>query len=341
MNSEREAYLWDNSGVPDPDLDHLQGLLISYRYNRPLEMQVAQRRQWRTWRWPALGLAAVTVVVLIAAAVVLPHARPSLWQPTSGWQVQALSGAPVVGGRSVLNAELPVGQTLQTGPTSSALVRVGHIGRVELRPNSALRLTRSSGGKYSVELLHGSLAATTWAPPFTFSVATSSTTVYDMGCSFTASVDNDGVGMVRVTSGWVSLDGGIRQQLIPAGAAAYLRPGQAPGTPFFEDSSREFQDSLQQLDFSVQDAAARRATLSTLLAAARPRDIYTLLRLMRRFGGEERARIVDRAWQLQPPPAGVTPEGAVSGDPAMLNRWYESLGLSNVKRWWVHWKDAF
>ncbi|HEU5452519.1 MAG TPA: FecR domain-containing protein [Terriglobales bacterium] len=340
MTLQPPEYLWDNRGVPDPDVEHLHQLLISYRYNRPLELEVQRKRDWRRWRWPALGLAAAVVAIAVAAAVlVLPHAKPA-WRQPAAWQVQALSGAPVVGSASVQNAEMPVGETLQTGPNSSALVRIGRVGRMEVRPNSALRLTRSSGGHYDISLLHGTVSASTWAPPFTFKVDTQSGLVADLGCVFTVSVDADGVGMVRVSSGWVSVSG-YRQALIPAGAAAYLRPNHAPGTPFFEDSSPEFQDALQLLDFSVQDEVARSATLTRLLATARRRDVYTLMRLLRQSSGSERERIVDRAMELLPPPPGVTREGILAGNERMSDAWYNQMGMTNVKRWWVHWKDAF
>ena len=341
MTLEPPEYLWDNRGVPDPDVEHLQRLLISYRYSEPLELEVHHKRDWRRWRWPALGFAAAVVVIAAAAAfLVLPHAKPSWWQP-SAWQVQALTGEPVVGSESVQRGQLPVGEMLQTGPSSSAMVRIGRVGRMEVRPNSALRLTRSSGGHYDVSLLHGTISATTWAPPFTFTVGTQSGLVADLGCAFTTTLDNDGIGMVRVTSGWVSVDTGERQVLIPAGAASYLRPNHLPGTPFFEDSSPEFQDALQQLDFNVQDEAGRAATLARLLGSARRPDVYTLMRLMRKVNGSEREKIVDRALQLLPPPPGATREGILAGDQSMIDAWYNQMGLTNVKRWWVHWKDAF
>ncbi len=339
--SDINPYLWDGSGAPDPEVQRLESVLTPLRYSRPLAFSAAAPSRWRGLRlvWYAAAAAATAAAVLVALA--LPHARPDLLQPRQSWQVRPLQGRPEIESVPLEGkGRLPVGKVLHTGAQSSALLKIGRIGSLEVRPNSVLRLTRSRGGKYEVALLRGSIAARTWAPPFTFSVLSAAGRVSDLGCSFEMEVGEDGAGIVRVRSGWVELERNFRESLVPAGAAARMRPGWAPGTPYFEDSSPVFQAALEQLDFGPPDPATRAAALSLLLAEARPRDVYTLMRLLHRSTGKERAQLVDRAAQLVPFPPGVTREGVLAQNTAMLNAWYEQLGLTNVKRWWVHWRDA-
>lgn len=343
MSAEMSTYLWDGAGKKDVEVARLESLLSAYRYDKPLVYTEVVVERKRRLRWPALAL--VSAAALLAAAVGLAlalHSNPAMWQPQDGWRVKAVAGAPRIANQSVTRtASLPVGSELATDSASLAEVKLGHIGSITVQPNSALRLVQSSGGKYFVALLHGSISARTWAPPFTFAVDTPSAKIIDLGCTFDTDVDAHGVGIVRVTSGWVQVQRDFQKALIPAGAAAKIRPNSAPGTPYFVDSSPQFQAALEKLDFGPREPASRMAALDALLPAARPRDVYTLLRLMQGAVPAERERMVDRAAQLVPFPPGVTREGVIGGNERMVDAWYEQLHLTNVKRWWVYWKDAF
>jgi hypothetical protein len=90
-----------------------------------------------------------------------------------------------------------------------------------------------------------------------------------------------------------------------------------PGTPFFEDASALFLDALAKFDFADGGANA----LAVVIAEARPRDTLTLWHLLARVEGDERGRIYERLAALAPPPAGVTRDGIMRLDPAMLYEW--------------------
>ena len=83
------------------------------------------------------------------------------------------------------------------------------------------------------------------------------------------------------------------------------------------------------------------STLSaTLLNEARRQDVYTLLRLTRDLTPSERGALYDRVAVLRPPPSGVTRNGIMASDGAMLEAWRRTLGFPEVKHWWLHWTDA-
>jgi hypothetical protein len=168
------------------------------------------------------------------------------------------------------------------------------------------------------------MSAHIWAPPRLFFVNTPSAVAADLGCAYTLEVDDQGSSLLHVTSGWVALELQNRESVVPAGAACETRPGLGPGTPYFEDSAKGFQEALKQVDFDP-DAAARRAALTAMLDQARPRDTLTLWNLLVRVDGADRARVYDRLAGFFPPPAGVTREGVLALNQSMLDAWRAEL----------------
>jgi len=79
----------------------------------------------------------------------------------------------------------------------------------------------------------------------------------------------------------------------------------------------------------VADAQARiqrEEALASVLSSARVRDTLSLWHLLGRLEGTEREAVYDRLAALSPPPAGVTRAGALAGDKAMLELWWDTLG---------------
>ncbi len=341
---EPEDYLWDASGAPDPEVARLEALLRRYRLAEPPPpLPLLEPRPW--WQ-PLVWSRGFRLAAYAAAALLLVIAAPSvirrMAQPDASCKVACLAGDLRVNGRSLSSSgALAAGGLVETGAASQAEVRIGLVGHVTVFPDSRLRVVEFRRGHYRLALDHGKILARTLAPPFTFVVDTPGPTAYDLGCSFTVETDAQGKGRLQVLTGWVQLEIDDQQVLIPGGAICLLRPGGTLGTPYFEDASPEFRAALERLNFQSEDAAARAGSLAALLAAARPRDVYSLMEMLRMSSGEERRRIVDRGLELLPAPPGVTRAGLLRGDPAMMDQWRHQLGLGEVKRWWVHWRDIF
>jgi len=340
---EANNYLWDASGPFDPEVAQLEELLFSYRQTAPLpELPPLERARWwellfwsRAFRVSAFAGAVAGVLLWIG-----PGAVRRLALPGDSCGARGLVGTARINGRSLGDAGiLRAGSLLETDDASEAEVRIGLVGRVTVHPNSRMRLVEMRPGRYRMALEHGKISARTLAPPFTFVVDTPGPTAYDVGCAFTLETDQQGTGQLSVTSGWVQLEIDDRQVLIPAAAASVLRPGGNLGTPYFTDASEAFRGALARLDFEKQDSAARSATLAALLGAARPRDVFSFQEMLRNASGEERRRLIDRGLELLPPPPGVTRAGLLRGDEAMMDAWRKQLGLPEVKRWWLHWRD--
>ena len=300
---------------------------------------------WRDLK-PLLGTRAETPPVargswhvrVAAAAVVLLVASMGIWwlfkegkSPSvsvtfkPAWHVKRLGGTPKIGAEGISNdGQLEIGEWLETDGSSRAQIAVGSIGNVDIDENTRVRLLATAPTEHRLELARGKMSARIWAPPRLFFVDTPSAVAADLGCAYTLEVDDYGASLLKVTSGWVALQLKDRESLVPAGAACETRPGVGPGTPYFVDSTLSFREALKKVDFS-DAAAVRSAALTSMLNEAGPRDTLTLWHLLARVDGEDRVRVFDKIVAFVPPPGGVTREGVLQLDPAMLESWRHSL----------------
>jgi hypothetical protein len=355
MISMNDEYLWNPQNVnlqPDAEVARLEKLLGQFRApgasERPLNESASIRvfpRKFSLTGWRAPIAISAAAAIIIAAAWITVR-----WQgsPAETWRVARLEGSPRVGLQPVgENRKLQSGQTIETDSASRARIDVGEIGEVEVEPDSRVRLLNVRRQDGSLALDRGTIQALIWAPPRRFSVQTSSAVAVDLGCRYTLHVDPDGEGWMRVTIGWVAFQHDGRESFVPVGAMCLIHPGSGPGTPFYEDSPKEFQNALESFDrtkFKTPDGSyvymTRRAFLQVALTQARPRDAITLWHLLSRTDGEDRAHVCDRLSEFIPPPAGVTRDGILAGDAHMRDLWWDALGLRDTE-WWREWKRDF
>lgn len=292
---------------------------------------------FKIWQPGFAGVAAGLLVVAGFGALwfYLRESRPF-------WEVARLNGAPRIGSsRMNEKGRLAVGQWLETDGDSRAQIEVGSIGQVEIDPNTRVRLVETRPTEHRLELERGKMSARIWAPPRLFFVDTPAGVAADLGCAYTLEVDDQGAGLLHVTSGWVALQLKDRESMVPAGAACLTRPGIGPGTPYFEDAAQNFRFTLAEFDFQASDpSVSKTAMLDTLLREARPRDTLTLWHLLGRVEGNDRVRVYERMAALVPPPDGVTREGVLQLDEQMLQQWRDKLETawnneSSLHKSWV------
>lgn len=272
--------------------------------------------------------------ILAAAAVVAVAIFGTMWfryYSSGSWRMEVVeSGAT---GALTKQEDLRVGDVLQTNATTHATIQVGTIGYVSVEPNSTVRLVEATMTDHRLALEKGRLHATIFAPPRLFFVETPSALAVDLGCAYTMTVDESGASFLEVTSGWVSLEYGGRESIVPAGAMCATRTGFGPGTPFQQDASPELREALLAYDFGLADSAS----LAIVLQKARNLDSITLWHLFFRTSGHARARVYDRLAFLVPPPEGVTRSGMLEGNPEMVGKWQKYLNLGNSP-WWKFWQ---
>jgi hypothetical protein len=332
-------YLWDRSGPRDPEVLRLERVLGTLRQQHPpaplrLAPDVSGRSRPVSF-----------VIALLASAAAVVALVGFTWfnrvDTTTGWEVTRVSGTPTIASRPVGDrAELKVGHWLETRDQARATIAIARVGQVDVEPDSRLALLSTRPGDYRLQLQRGTMHALIWAPPGQFFVQTPSSMAVDLGCAYTMSVDDGGVGVVRVTSGWVGFEWQGRESFIPAGAMCITRPGLGPGTPHYEDSSDAFRAALTMIDMRAGTPEQRASALDRVLTEAGERDTVTLWHLLSRVDVNQRDRVFDRLSQLAPAPAGVTRDGIRAGRRDMLDRWWDALGLGTAN-WWRTWKQQW
>jgi hypothetical protein len=274
--------------------------------------------------WLAAAALALAVVGGAFAGALLSIKAPSRWA------VETIAGTPTVAGAALAaNGDLAAGEWLVTDSTSRAQLAVGRIGTVDVWPNTRVRLDRGFT-EHRLTLERGTLHAKISAPPRLFVVQTPSARATDLGCAYLLEVDSSGATRIRVTTGWVELEGGGAVSLVPAGLVAEVEAGGRPGVPYPRDFSGDTSAALRRLDHGTASSSDLQLVLDALDAPAhdvtlRRRSGITLWHLLQRVPPGPRALVYSHLARLSPPPSGVTREGTLALDRRMLERWRADL----------------
>jgi len=328
-----DDYLWNRSGHPDPAIERLEKLLGHYRHSRPApdfysveidtEPPTLFHRVIRS-SWSKLAVAALLILCIGVGM---------FFRRMTVWEIQALSGVPVVAGSQVdAPTALHAGDAIETDHDSRAKIRVGAIGFVDVGPGSRLKVVVARATKQHLDLEEGRIKALISAPPRLFVVGTPAGKAIDLGCAYTLDVDSEGQGLLSVTLGWVALENG-RKAWVPAGASCRTDPRRGPGTPVFEDASVELREAIDRFDFDDQTPEERLDDLWIIVRQARTKDLITLWHLLMRTEGEERILVtkgISLVWDLPPD---IRRQDLVSGDPDAIARLGRELGVRETT-WW-------
>jgi hypothetical protein len=253
-----------------------------------------------------------------------PARRPWLW----AFAAVAVVALLAIGYWSVGHQ---AGKWIETDSKSRTTLRIGEIGFVEIEPGTRVRVVTARPGEHRLALARGEIRAKISAPPKLFFVDTASGTAIDLGCEYTLSDDELGLGLLQVTKGWVSFQwkgptpGVVVESLVPAGASCRTHPKIGPGIPYFDDASPRLKDALEGFGIEKSAGKSGNAALDVILAEARVRDTLTLWHLLQRVPVADRARVYDRIASLTPVPAGVSREKALKLDPETLRLWKDEL----------------
>lgn len=341
-----DDYLWDRTGPVDAEVADLERALGRYGAAArppappvwPTRAPEAVPADVAAIGSPALAGLAAAAVLLLAVGVAWIGSVSPLMPVThpDGWVVAPMRGRPQVADAGIDGPRLiRPGTWIDTDTRASARLDLGGAGRVVIAPDSRVRITRAESTLRQLHLAHGTLEAFIWAPPGQVVVTTPAATAVDLGCAYTLSLDREGDGVLRVTSGWVGLVHDGREALVPAGALVGIHAGVGPGTPVLVSATPELHDAVRRFD-DADDPAARAAALDAILTEASPGDALTLWHLLSRVAPDDRLRVHDALASRLAPPDTVTRDGIAAGDQAMIDDWWAVLGYGD-RGWWRLW----
>lgn len=355
-HEDRDDYLWDRSGPVDAEVAALERLLSGYRLqdhaprvSRPMrERAVPHRKRHVARRRTALASlanwrVAMTTAAMLAVSVIgvigwyqhrlqWPQARP--WSLAVRGDTARIDGAAVAG-----QGILAPGSVLDTGRDTSVRLRAARIGEVVVGEGSRFELIVTRSGLHRTRLHHGRLWARVWAPPGAFGVGSAAGDVLDLGCEFVLDVRKDGRGALTVRSGWVQVDNGWREVLVPQGARVEFGAGGEAGTPYDLGARADFVAALREIDADPVRIAADGDAVRRLVATARAQDAITLLSLLQAQPRLADGPVYDRlAAQM---PEAVVSRAAARGGGHALSPWWQRLPYPRMKRWWLQWPDVF
>jgi len=311
-------YLWDRSGE-DAETQKLELLLSPYRFRGGQAILPVRTVNW--WQ-----LAAAAAIMIVAGAEMW-----WTWQPPGDvWRATEVSGRATVSPRTTLHS----GAIVQTAEASRVRLESGAIGVVEVAENTTIQLIENRSGRHVLALRAGTIHARTTSPPGVFVVDTPRARAIDLGCEYRLSIAPNGAGVLRVSAGWVELQRGFDQSLVPQGATADIRRDGELTPPYFDDARPEFKSAVRQFAFS--DADSRHEALTRILSLARRRDALTLLNLFSRATPDERLLVYDRLNQLVPAPVTVPRDAVRSWTPLVTEPWWppvlQASGVSAIKK---------
>jgi hypothetical protein len=314
-------YLWDPAAPADPEVEGVEARLSALRFD-PAANPLRVPRARPAWKHPVAVLALAASLLLAAGSGAL--AWRWSWPEGRPWTLQA----------DGTRGHLEVGRPVTVPAGQPALARIARIGTMRVAAGTSIELRATRGTRHRLRMTEGDIHVRVWAPPVSVVIETPAGEVIDMGCEFVLSVSG-GVSSVRVASGWVQMENGIDEVLIPAGASSEMAADSGPGVPVYDDARDGFRDAVRGVE-----AGAGSDALERVLELARARDVYTLLQLADRHP-KPAEQLLRRAAEMWPPPGDVTIGGILRGDRQALWRWVNSLPLPSPKSgWWKNWRDA-
>jgi hypothetical protein len=326
-----DDYLWDRHGEPDRDVTALESELARHRWSGRLPQAPLPARAPRRRARP-LALAAGLAALLLGAAWLFRDG-------SSGASRAPLAAGPVYRAEALSGAlsasEFRAGERLVTDTATRARVAIGDLGSLVVEPGSSLRVDRPSAALAAdasdlLWLEHGEITASIFAAPRLFQLGTPSGLAVDLGCVYSARVQDDGITRLTVMTGQVAFETPQRRVTVPHGASTRAVPGRGPDTPVWDDAPEAWRQAVAQLDDAVAAGAPLEAPLREVLATERTDDSLTLWHLLAwpALPRETRAEVADRLAALAPAPAAAPREACLRLDAAALDAWRAALGWS-------------
>jgi hypothetical protein len=243
--------------------------------------------------------------------------------------VERLAGYPIIESRIISDQDvIRIGEKLITDSESSARLKLVSEGEIDIEPQSVIQIIEKPTSEYTLICSKGKIEARTWTVPKLFSIQTPSAFVKDFGSNYELSVNPKAETIIKVKTGWVLMEYKNRRVLLllPSNTNCISDSSKGMGTPFSNEASNVFKESLQKLDFGKSNDS----NLALILQESRQQDVITLFHLLKNLDLDSRGKVFDRMSALFEMPRGITRNGVVNGEKDMLEKIWTQLGIGSI-----------
>lgn len=245
----------------------------------------------KNWYW----FASAAVILLIVSVTLISYSSKNVFsvEEMSNWKLISLKGGAFVNG--VKSDKVNIGDWIQTDSVSSVVLKIANVGDVSIEPNTKVRFIQSDGNISRIEVLYGTVNAST-SQADKFILQASNMKVQDKGGSYSFKVDDKGNGVIYVNNGIANVESGNKSAIVTDGKFCFYKPEYGIGVPFRKDASREFQNALFNYDFNNGGIQS----VYYAVANAAPEDYTSLMNLIPRVDDKTRYLVLNKLGRLVP-----------------------------------------
>lgn len=281
---------------------------------RPDELVIRKSSRKSKRKIPLKWISVTAFIVILALIYFFILSAPS-------WKVYKLSGNPKLNSQTIAEPEdLNGGDILTTDQNSQARIEFFDEGEIIVKPDSRL-IKRNDD--YEFELAYGSVGVNKFNARKFFAVFTPSVTIKDyyMGGEYELVVGKDGNVEVKNIEGWLILQKGVQEVILPQMYYCRAFNDRGIGVPVRMNAGELLKKAVFEFNMSGQPEEA----FTAIILNSGKSDAVTLWHLIQKTEASRRAAVFDKLVQLAPLPEGVTREGILSLDKNMLQKWLNEI----------------
>lgn len=280
------------------------------------------------YKYYIAGLAAAIIFVFILFGVKninIDNSRLTQ-QNTFGidsyWKVSSLAGSPLIGNIAMGALDsVKEGQWISTNDTSRAQIQIADLGIITIEPNSKVIVVKNAEGNNRIFVEYGTIDADMNPHQKSFFVEMPSAVAKDQGGNFTLTIDSVGDGMVFVKDGKIAVESLNKEAIVPAGNIVMTKKDIGVGTPFNQNSSREFKQAIFKFDFGNCEESC----VNTILNNAKFTDAITLANLIPSVENKYKGEVYAKLANFVPPPRQIAKDSLPFMNEAEIDTWVDKI----------------
>jgi len=237
------------------------------------------------------------------------------------WSVSILSGFPKVNDVPASQyGALMNGEVIKTGESSSAKLVIQKGGTLKIYSNTSFKRLDD---EYSGVLRYGKIKVNTEGAREKLTLQIPSTIIKDLyiGSQYYVEVDDRGNSQISLKRGWLQIDSGDDEIIIPQKYKLNILNGFGAGVPYYRKAKPEYITLLDEYLFSGK----KDVMLNAIIEASTEKETITLWNLLQRVNPGQREMVYNKLLELAPHSNVLTKEDVLKLDPDKMQIWFDEI----------------